>query len=109
MVSSGELQDGSKELMGGVAPDDCHRVDDVTRVFVEGGDVSREQVRQDSRDRLTGEVGGDQLLGEERVPLAPGEDLLDEVMWRGGPEQRGHAGGDVGLREAGELDPVHCR
>ena len=95
--------------MGRVASDDRHRVDDVTGVVVEGGDVGREQVRQDGRDRLAGEVGGDELLGEERVALAPGEDLLDEVMGRGGPEQRRDPGGDVVLVEAGELDPVHCR
>ena len=72
---------------GRVTPDDGHRVDDVAGVFVEGGDVGREQVRQDRRDRLAGEVGGDELLGEERVALAPGEDLFDEVMGGGDSEQ----------------------
>ena len=89
-----------------VTPDDGHRVDDVAGVFVEGGDVGGEQVRQDRGDRLAGEVGGDELLGEEGVALAPGEDLFDEVMRGGGSEQRRDPCGDVVVAEAGQVDAV---
>ena len=50
--------------------------------------------------------GGEHLLGEERVPVAPAHHPVHEPGIRGRPEDPGDLGSQLGSREPGELDPI---
>ena len=104
-----KVNDHAQQVVRRVTAGDGHGTDDLVGLVLEAGDVRRDQVREDGGNRLTGDVGSDELLGEERVPLSPGEDLFDQIMRRDGPQQRRYAGGDVVVVEAGQVDPVHRR
>ncbi len=50
--------------------------------------------------------GGQHLLGEERVPVAPTHHPVHEPGIRGRPKDPGDLGSQLGVREPGELDPI---
>ena len=51
-------------------------------------------------------MGGDELCGEERVPLTASEDLIDEVGGRHPSEQRLNLRGELIAAESSEVDAV---
>jgi hypothetical protein len=60
------------------------------------------------RARAGAATGQQQLLGEERVALAAGEDVVDQPRGRVGAEQAGELLGQLGAGEAGQLQPPHA-
>jgi hypothetical protein len=54
-------------------------------------------------------VAGQELSQATACRLAPGEDLLDEVVGGDRPEERGDASGHVVPVETGQMDSVHVR
>ncbi len=60
------------------------------------------------RARAGAVAGQHQLLGEERVALGAGVDLLDEPGGRGGTEQAGELLGQLGTAEARQLQALHA-
>ena len=75
----GLSDDRLEQVVGGVTTDRCHGLQHAASVVVESGDLGGDQIGEHDRNRFAGEVSGDELSGEERIALAAGDDLVDEV------------------------------
>ena len=73
-----DLGDTRQQVVIGVASDGGDDPEDPPTGLVEIGEIGGDEIRQDRRDGLTGEVSLDQFRREERVALTAGENLLDE-------------------------------
>jgi hypothetical protein len=71
---------------------------------VEGGDVGFEKVGEQGRDRLAGEMSGDELVGEERIAFPAAYKLIDESWWRRDPERGGRLDGDRAPIKPGQYE-----
>ena len=104
-----ESDDPTQQVVVGVVSDRGDDLDDPATGLIEPGKVGSDEIRQDRRDGLTGDVGLDQLGREERIALAPNEHLVDERMggWTAG--QRLDSRRDLVSGESPEVDAVHGR
>ena len=95
-----ELDHGREERWIGVAADRGECGEDMPSRWVEARDVGLQEIGQHRRDRLTSEVRGDELLGEERIAFTAAQELVHQRRWRGDaqarrrPEPRRHSGRD---------------
>ena len=80
----------------------CDGAEHRSRVFVDLREVRGDDVGQDRRDVLPREVRGDELLGEERVPLTACDDRVDERLRRRLTRERGNLLDDLASVEAGK-------
>jgi len=63
----GQRDDGGEKLMARLATHRRDRPQDVSSTVVETGDLGRDQIRQDYRSCVAGQVGGDELPGEKKT------------------------------------------
>ena len=101
-----ELDHRGQQLRIGVPADGGQRREHLSARRVKARDVSLDELREKGGDGVTGEVCGNDLLGEQRVALASSHELVHE-RWRRGEAQ--HRSGLHRYRvaiEAVELDAL---
>ena len=103
------LGDPHQQVVVGVASDRGDDAEDQAPGLVQVREVSGDEIRQNGRDGLTGEVGIDELGREERIALPASQDLVDERERRPGPGQRLDPRRDLVTSESAEVDAVHGR
>jgi hypothetical protein len=106
-ASLGQLGDRREELVIDAAADGRGRADDLLGGRIESCEMADEDVAQRGRDRVVVLGGGQQLLGDERVAIRPGEDPLGHVALRRGAQDVGQELAQVARPEAREVDPLY--